>query len=251
MTQMASSACLARSILVAGAVLSAAPATAQTTEAAPALSAMPAPSLLARQFSTIAFSAEFGGAHRRGRIVKWVSPIRVRVRGFNSVRYLEEVRQQLQELRTLTGLPIELVNWSNAALPANLDINFVVQQNNRGRFDPTAPCRTLFRDRGFVIRRVEIFIAPDNPAQRRHCIAEELTQAMGLANDSTLIPNSIFSDASRQPILTPWDRLMVRILYDPKIRPGMRQRDAMPIVHRIIAQQLARLSSGTAAQPRR
>ena len=149
--------------------------------------------------------------------------------------------EQLRELQALTGLPIDLVNWSNAGLPANLDINFTTLQGKAGQFDPTAPCRTVFHDRNFVIKRVEIYIAPDNPAQRRHCIAEELTQAMGLSNDSSLIANSIFNDDSRQALLAPWDTLMLRVLYDPRIRPGMSRYEAMPVVRQIIGTLLAQL----------
>lgn len=195
--------------------------------------------LLIKQFEAIAFSAEFGGQHRTGRIVKWDGPIRVRVRGFNAIKYIAEVQAQLRELSQLTGLTIELVNWSNSAAPPNMDINFT-SATGTSRFDPTAPCRTLFHDRGYVIQRVEIYIAPDDPAQRRHCIAEELTQALGLANDSTVFRNSIFNDDSRQQILAPWDTLMVRILYDPRIRPGMSKVQALPIAREVIADLLRR-----------
>lgn len=228
----------AAAVLLAGA---AGPAGAQGRSdkaVGPARSEMPPATLLERQFEKIAFSAEYGGVHRRGRIVKWIGPIRVRIRGFNSLLYLQEVEAQLRELRMLTGLPIDLVNWSNAGLPPNLDINFTAQPAKAGLFDPTAPCRTIFHDSGFVIRRVEIFISPDNPAQRQHCIAEELTQAMGLANDSPLIANSIFNDDSRQALLAPWDTLMLRVLYDPRIRPGMTRNDAMPIVRDVIGTSL-------------
>jgi hypothetical protein len=195
--------------------------------------------LLLKQFEAIAFSAEFGGRHRIGRIVKWDGPIRVRVRGYNAVDYIPEVLAQLRELERLSGLTIELVNWSNSAAPPNLDIQFGPAPQV-SRFDPTAPCRTLFHDRNFVIQRVEVYIAPDNPAQRRHCIAEELTQALGLANDSSVFTNSIFNDDSRLQVLAPWDALMLRILYDPRIRPGMTKVQALPIAREVIAGLLRR-----------
>ncbi len=223
---------IAALVLVAGVLTAAAPPAARANDELET-------TLLIRQFEAIAFSAEFGGKHRRGRIVKWDGPIRVRVRGYNAIKYVAEVQAQLRELSRLSGLTIELVNWSNAAAPPNLDINFTTTAGS-SRFDPSAPCRTLFHDRAFVIQRVEIYIAPDDADQRRHCIAEELTQALGLANDSVVFRNSIFNDDSRQQVLAPWDSLMIRILYDPRIRPGMTKVQALPIAREVVSDLLRR-----------
>jgi hypothetical protein len=220
------------------AMIAALAALAFTASTAPAQDgAMPAVETLTRQFDAIAFTNEFGGAYRRGRIVRWEGPIRVRIEGWNAHRYHEEVRAQLNELARLSGLSIELVNWASVYNPPNLVISFSTRRGSR-QLDPNAPCLTLIYDRGYVIRRVEIFIAPYNAAQRRHCIAEELTQALGLADDSTVIRNSIFNDESRQPYLESWDTLMVRVLYDPAIRPGMHRSAVLPIARRIIRQEL-------------
>lgn len=204
--------------------------------------------LLVKQFEAIAFSAEFGGRHRVGRIVKWDGPIRVRVNGVNAVKYIPELQAQLRELARLSGLTIELVNWSNAAAPPNVDIHFVATART-SQFDPSAPCRTLFHDRNYVIQRVEIYIAPDDPAQRRHCVAEELTQALGLANDSAVFSNSIFNDDSRQQVLAPWDSLMVRVLYDPRIRPGMTKDQALPIAREVVSDLLRRYALRRVGRP--
>lgn len=201
-------------------------------------SVMPAEETLARQFEAIAFSNEFGGAYRRGRIVRWDGPIRVRLEGRNPHRYRDEVQAQLDELARLSGLSIELVTWASIYNPPNMVISF---SNRRGArtLDPDAPCLTLIYDRGYVIRRVEIHISPDDPRQRRHCIAEEITQALGLADDSTVLRDSIFNDASRQQELAPWDTIMVRVLYDPSIRPGMTRDQAMTRARGIIRQLLS------------
>jgi len=87
---------------------------------------------------------------------------------------------------------------------------------------------------------VQIYIAPYPDEVRRHCIAEELTQALGLADDSKLLRDSIFNDASARQRIAPWDALMVRILYDPRLSPGMHKSEAMPIVRRIIAEHTGR-----------
>lgn len=185
------------------------------------------------QFGDLAFDSEYRGSHRRGHLIRWKGPVRVSVRGFGSARYRPEVREYLRQLAKLTGLDIRLVDWSSALAGANLEIIFV--SGGGGKLDPRAPCSTLLFDRHFVIYRAEIRIAPAEPAQRRHCLVEELAQAMGLANDSRRLPGSIFNDQSDGKRLSPWDGLMLRVLYDPALQPGMSRYEAMPIVRRLIA----------------
>jgi hypothetical protein len=199
----------------------------------------PSADVLARQFERVAFSSEFGGEYRAGRLIRWQGPIRVRLAGHYPDRFKVEVERQLAELRQLSGLAIEVSVASSEAVPAQLTLEF---SNSRGgtTFDPEAPCRTLIWETGFVIRRVQIYITPYPDEVRRHCIAEELTQALGLADDSRIVRDSIFNDASARARIAPWDALMVRVLYDARLKPGMHKTEAMPIVRRIIAEHFGR-----------
>lgn len=199
---------------------------------------MPTQELLVRQFQAIAFSNEYGGEQRFGRLVRWEQPIRVKVGGVNASALLPEVDRHLAALRRLVGVPIEVVSdWQAWAQP-NLEVVFT-----SGPVDPNAACRTEFLDRnfaatGYTITRVKVVIPAHNPALRRHCIAEELTQAMGLGDDSQLIADSIFDDNSRAQKLWPWDELMLLVLYDRRLRPGMSVSQAMPAVRMIISERV-------------
>ncbi|ASP20264.1 lipoprotein [Antarctobacter heliothermus] len=68
------------------------------------------------------------------------------------------------------------------------------------------------------------------PLLRRSCIHEELAQGMGLGNDSPRARPSIFNDDDEFALLTTHDELLLKILYDPRLKPGMRAEEAMPIV---------------------
>lgn len=216
--------------------------------AAEAKQRWPSPETLARQFERIAFSSEFGGEYRAGRLIRWQGPIRVRITGHFPDRFRIELDRQLAELRQLSGLAIDIAEAGGEAQPPPMTIEFSASRGGTS-FDPEAPCRTLIWETGFVIRRVQIYITPYPDGVRRHCIAEELTQALGLADDSTILRDSIFNDASSRPRLAPWDALMVRILYDPRLRPGMYKTEAMPIVRRIIAEHL-RTGATSSRRPR-
>ncbi len=73
---------------------------------------------------------------------------------------------------------------------------------------------------------------------RQSCFHEEIAQGLGLANDSPAARPSIFNDDEEFALLTRLDELMLRILYDPRLRPGMREAEARPIVEVIAAELL-------------
>lgn len=67
-------------------------------------------------------------------------------------------------------------------------------------------------------------------------IAQELTQVLGLPNDIDGPDGTVFSSRSARETLSATDEQMVRILYDPRLRPGMTRAEAMPIVREIDAE---------------
>ena len=77
-------------------------------------------------------------------------------------------------------------------------------------------------------------IRAENPGLLRlSCIHEELAQGLGLANDSPAARPSIFNDDDEYALLTRHDELLLRMLYDPRLRPGMSAAEAAPMVRQI------------------
>jgi len=70
---------------------------------------------------------------------------------------------------------------------------------------------------------------------RRACLHEEIVQSLGLANDHPEVRPSIFNDDGEFALITEHDEHLLRILYDPRLEPGMTAAQAMPIVERIVA----------------
>jgi hypothetical protein len=85
--------------------------------------------------------------------------------------------------------------------------------------------------RAFAVIRAE---HPD--LLRLSCLHEELTQGLGLPNDSPRARPSIFNDDEEFALLTDHDELLLRMLYDPALRPGMSIEEARPIVERLAAE---------------
>jgi len=88
---------------------------------------------------------------------------------------------------------------------------------------------------------------------RRACLNEEIVQALGLANDHPDVRPSIFNDDGEFALLTEHDEYLLRILFDPRLEPGMTAAQAMPIVERIVAgftlgRSSAQLAGGAATR---
>ncbi|MFD1508091.1 DUF2927 domain-containing protein [Lacimonas salitolerans] len=95
----------------------------------------------------------------------------------------------------------------------------------------------------FVYRKaIAIMRAEHPPLLRRSCVHEELAQGLGLANDSPRARPSIFNDDDEFALLTTHDEMLLQMLYDPRLTPGMTLDQARPIFTRI-ARELAGGSS--------
>lgn len=93
------------------------------------------------------------------------------------------------------------------------------------------------------VRALAVLRAELPPLLRTSCFHEELTQGMGLANDSPVVKPSIFNDDEQFALLTQHDELLLKMLYDPRFRPGMTEAEARPI-----ALQIAKELLGGASQ---
>jgi len=83
-------------------------------------------------------------------------------------------------------------------------------------------------ERAVAVIRAEL---PDR--LRTSCFHEEIAQGLGLANDSPSARPSIFNDDDEFGRLTNHDELLLQILYDPQLKPGMSGAAAAPLVRRI------------------
>lgn len=88
--------------------------------------------------------------------------------------------------------------------------------------------------------RAVVVIPSEHPdLLRLACIHEEIAQSLGLPNDSNAARPSIFNDDQEFALLTRQDELMLRILYDPALRPGMTETEARPIVEMLASRLLS------------
>lgn len=204
-------------------------------------------------FDEIVFNAEFGQTIAP-RVTKWVDPLLIYldIRAGDPTLYHRLVTAHTHELSRLTGLPIEIV-----ASPDDANVFMVFDRDDAlvrsaATYQPTIGrhseqiaktlCFGIYSvNRRSEIKRAVIGIPTDRAAslgKLSACVIEEMTQVMGLPNDSEAVSPSIFNDKSVDDQLTDLDRWMVRMLYDPSVEPGMDRGATLAQIRTLAADPL-------------
>lgn len=227
---------------------------------------------LVRNFDRIALRDEY--TIQSGRLIeretraplrRWDRPVRLALTFGDAVplrqraRDTEQVGVLVERLARLTGHPITLVD--DTAAP-NFRV-LVLTEDERRAIVPTlrdlvpaidpALAQTIadlplsvsclvvaFARSGVPVhsKAVAVIRAELPDLTRRSCYHEEIAQGLGLPNDSGAARPSIFNDSLEFAVLTRHDEALLRILYDPRLRPGMTSAEARPIVEAIAVELL-------------
>jgi hypothetical protein len=195
----------------------------------------------------IVFGSEFVGEDS-DIVRKWTAPMRIAIYAKEPERYRGLVEPVLQQLHGLTGLDIQLVDRSAPDQSAYILVlgreqlyayaESHLSPGKNPRTNTYLDCFGIFAaDRGGVINELTAVI-PDvaSDATKRSCVIEEVTQALGLPNDSFTVKPSIFNDDDESQDLTWQDQLFLRVLYDKRVRPGMTRAAFEPLARRIVDQ---------------
>jgi hypothetical protein len=107
-----------------------------------------------------------------------------------------------------------------------------------------APGRCLVRvvsGRNGIERSDAVIVADEGDFLFRRCMAEEILQGLGPVNDDPTLDESVFNDSSPHATFTRFDRHILNMLYDPRIRPGMTKIEVKRLLPEVLADVRARL----------
>lgn len=222
--------------------------------------------MLARDFERIALYDEYeSGAGMRasksgaGVLRRWSDPVRVKLHFGASIQPeqraadTKSVANYVTRLNRVTGHPIGM---------RDKDANFmvlVVSEDDRSEvlssvrtivpniqpaflqileeIPSSIYCLVLslsnMSDDHEYNKAIAIIRAEHPDLLRLSCIHEELAQGLGLPNDSPAARPSIFNDDDEFALLTTHDEMLLKILYDRRLRAGMSAEEARPIIRRI------------------
>lgn len=210
------------------------------------------PDYLVNSFVEIALHGEY--SRNPSPVRKWTTPVKYHMVDRTADRDLHArlIATHFNHLAAITGLAIGpaktredanflLVLASETTLKQDLLTYFGwSSESRREAFFREAVCLASFstNTHGAIFHAAAII--PVDRARGRgalvSCIVEELTQVMGLPNDSVGVFPSIFNDLSTDAYLSGLDYLLLKMLYDFRIKPGMDEKTARPILRTIAAE---------------
>ncbi|MDN3609709.1 DUF2927 domain-containing protein [Vibrio ostreicida] len=192
------------------------------------------PDFVRQAFLDVALKNEY--SHGNKPLVKWTQPIKIWVEHKVADQSLHDelTNAHIRDLSAITNHSIERVTSRNQAnivwiytresdwmADIQREIGKSAVQNAQG-----ALCKAGYRINAttHAIDSAAIIIPVDQAREHGKllaCIVEEITQVMGLPNDTETAYPSIFNDETPEDLLSPLDVVLLQMLYEPSLKPGM------------------------------
>jgi Protein of unknown function (DUF2927) len=183
------------------------------------------------------FGAELRLRGRTDVVRKYDGPVRVYVRSRAKPDRRDQVAKVIADIRArVDNLDIAMTGDRDAAnmlvtLVRDRDLARTVRtmygREKAGRINRLEPqCLSGFRkDDSFRIVQSNVILVVDvGDFTFYDCAYEELLQALGPVNDTT-VPWTMFNDDVDMGFFDVYDQYILNILYDPRIRPGMTRKE--------------------------
>ena len=181
-------------------------------------------------FERTVFGSEYGLPFTQAYVRKFAGPVRfhIRARGFplRRAQVAEFVRRIDRLVANLRAVEVEDEERAN----------FVVHVVARRRYEATVreavlgqdssqqvPGRCMVRalfSRSGIERSDAVIVGDEGDALFSRCMTEEILQGLGPLNDDPTLEHSMFNDASPFTSWRRFDRLIVNMLYHPRIEVG-------------------------------
>lgn len=214
-------------------------------------------------FLKIAFGAEFRADQRVDRIRKYDSPVRVFIDNQGQPDRHDQVASIIADIRS------RIKNLDIAVTPTRVDANVIVTlvldhnlapkiqsiygperaRNIERSLRPQ--CLAGFaKDESYRVLRAEVLLVIDaGDFVFYDCAYEELLQALGPINDDRTVPWSMFNDDVSMGFFDIYDQILLNLLYDPRIRPGMTKDEALKVLPEILPQVRAYVQQINRSKP--
>ena len=192
-------------------------------------------------------------------LAKWESNTNISVRFGGSI----DEKQKDKDLKEINGLISNLSKITNHKIKIsqqNVNMYVVVAKQKeiksliseiglkRPEFDPKRipiitqlpkdihcmAMTSMSSEPNSAISSALVIIRSELPTiMRKACIHEEIAQSLGLTNDSHFARPSIFNDDDEFATLTKFDEILLQILYDNRLYPGISEKQASQLVKQI------------------
>ncbi len=207
------------------------------------------PSFVERAFIHVALRNEYSAGKKP--LVKWREPIKIWVehKVADQALHDELVNEHLEHLRQIIDHPIYRVDSRSKA-----NVIWVFSQQatwgedikkelgaNSVKHMFGAVCQAGYKTNSKTHEIISAAVIIPVDQARSHgklvaCIVEEITQVLGLPNDSEFAYPSIFNDRTPEDLLSPLDVVLLKLLYSNELKTGMTEQQAKPLVKSLLKQ---------------
>ena len=187
-------------------------------------------------FIKIALEREYNET-KHPKLIRWNRPITLFFESESGDASLQKelLSVHAKHLSYITGLSIE---FTDDPKKANIFAIFTTYKNMekkvqqyigdpekiRTALDEAICLGTFSRNSRYEIIKGSIIIPVDYAREKARlldCVVEEITQLLGLPNDSNDVFPSVFNDISIDTYLSPLDYVLLKTLYSSTLKPGM------------------------------
>ncbi len=205
---------------------------------------------LKRGFLALAFGSDLRIGVRPLGIRRFDHPIHVRVFGGGSVDrmiamsrviadYAREVPNlQLRETSaTEADVELRLIDEKDFQSALQLAFGAKVAKTFVARTDPQCMTSVKSTAEGVIVHSVSFIIVDKGEDVFLDCAYHELLHAFGLSNHDQRNPWTTLNQNRMVGYLTVYDRSLLTLLYDARIRPGMTAKQVRAVLPRVIAER--------------
>lgn len=177
-------------------------------------------------------------------VKKFTRPVVFYVHSYSARKRTKTVHRFIREIgRRVGGLKTYITRDRNKA---NFEVYVVdrrqyadvvkknIYMNDRAKAPGRCLVRVITGKKG-IERSAAVIVSDEGEFLFKRCLVEELLQGLGPMNDNARLIHSVFNDTSRHSRFTVFDQIILNMLYDPRIKPGMSRRqtrDILPAIAR-------------------
>jgi hypothetical protein len=201
-----------------------------------------------RGFMALSFGSDLLIGKKPKGIHRYDHPIRARVIPGGSVERTQAMQTILEDYaRSVPNLALSVVAGD---APADVEIRLIDEKNFRAalqtafgvkiasafvaRTDPQCMSSVKSNADGEIVHSLSFVIGDQGEDVFRDCAYHEMLHAFGLPNHDQRNPWTMLNQTRRVGYLSVYDRALLTLLYDPRLRPGMTRRQARTLLPGVI-----------------
>lgn len=204
-----------------------------------------------RGFNLTVFGSEIAPLGFQARYVhKFNGEVRFRIHNLSTKNRIPAIKRFIGTLENqISGLKVRIVEEGEAE---NFNI-YVVNRSNyiqtvrekvERRRTAKVPGKCLVKSkfsRAGMINSNAVIVSDEGERLFKRCLIEEILQGLGPLNENTSLSKSIFNDTSKHTRFTDFDRLILNMLYDERIKNGASLRSVSKVLDEVLKDTRQRL----------